>query len=98
MVECMEQGRCQSQYGGGFKSISPECKCESKPNKYKADILDRAVREYTLQIVLEQCVEHAHQRRRAAEGKNYNPPPPDRRPEQIEHDADEGVDRDLGHH
>ena len=30
--------------------------------------------------------------------EHHHAPPPVRRPEQVEHDADEAVDRDLGHH
>ena len=34
----------------------------------------------------------------AADGEHHHAPPDGRRPEQIEGDADEGIDRDLGHH
>ena len=54
--------------------------------------------EQPLEIVLHQRIEHAHHRGDAAEREHHHAPPPGRRAEQIEHDADEAVDRDLGHH
>ena len=69
-----------------------------KPDEDDADILDRVVGEQALEIVLHQRIEHAHDAGDAGERQHHHAPPPLRRPEQIEDDAHEAVDRDLGHH
>ena len=53
--------------------------------------------EQPLQIVLHQRVEHAHDAGDAGESEHQHAPPPGGIAEEIEHDAHEGVDRDLGH-
>ena len=68
-----------------------------EPDEDDADILDRVIGEQPLQIVLHQRVEHAHDAGDAGERQHHHAPPPSGVAEQVEDDADEGVDRDLGH-
>ena len=70
---------------------------EAEADEDDADILDRVIGEQPLQIVLHQRVEHAHDAGDAGKRQHQHAPPPFGRPEQVEHDAHEGIDRDLGH-
>jgi hypothetical protein len=56
------------------------------------------VGEQALEIVLHQRIQHAHCRGNAADDKHEHAPPPIGRSQQVEHDADETVHRDLCHH
>ena len=47
--------------------------------------------------MLHQSVEHAHHAGDASQRQHQHAPPPFRVAKQVEHDADEGVDCDLGH-
>ena len=71
---------------------------QPKADEDDADILHRVIGEQPLEIVLHQRIEHAHHGGDAAKREHDDAPPPGRRRRQIEHDADEAVDRDLGHH
>ena len=55
------------------------------------------VGEQALEIVLHQRVEHAHDRRHAAQQQDQRAPPPARRAEEIECDPHEAVYGHLGH-
>ena len=54
--------------------------------------------EHAFEVALHQRIEHAHHRGDAADASTDHAPPPVRRSQQVEHDAHEAVDRDLGHH
>jgi hypothetical protein len=63
-----------------------------------ADVLDRRVREQAFHVRLHGGEDHTEERSRQAEGERDDAPPPDLRMEEIEHDAQEPVDRGLEHH
>ena len=71
---------------------------EAKPDIDNADVLHRVVGEQALEIVLHQRIQHAHHGGDAADGEHEHAPPPIGRSQQVEHDADETVHRDLCHH
>ena len=56
------------------------------------------VGKQTLEVMLHEGVEHSHDGGDSAERKHDHAPPPCRLAGEIEHDADEAVDGDLGHH
>ncbi len=63
-----------------------------------ADVLDRVIGEQALEIVLHERPQHAPQARQQADGDQRDPQPARRRPEPLELDADQPVQRDLDHH
>ena len=88
----------QRQRGGGRQSVGGERQRQAEADEDDADVLDRVVGEQALQVVLHQRVEHAEHRGDAAQHQHDHAGPPGRHAEQVEHDADEAVDGDLGHH
>ena len=98
MVEDVQQAGGQRQRGDRRHDESLESKRKPEADVNDADVLDRVVGEQTLEVVLHQRVEDAHHRGGAAERQHHAAPPPGGRPQQIEGNADETVDRDLGHH
>ena len=53
---------------------------KAEPDENDADILDRVIGKQALQIVLHQCVQHAHDGGDAAEREHQHAPPPGWRP------------------
>ncbi len=98
MVEHVEQRCRQRQRRGEDHAVGAEGEREAQADIDDADVLDRVVGEEAFEVVLHQRVEDAHHRGDAAEDKHDRRPPPLDRSEQIEDDADERVDRYLGHH
>ena len=82
----------------GRHAVGLEGERQAEADEDDADVLDRVIGEQALQIVLHQRVEHAEHGGDAAEHQHDHARPPGRRAEQVEDDADEAVDRDLGHH
>jgi len=62
------------------------------------DVLDRVEREQALQVVLEERVDDAADRRESAEPDDDRPEPEREHTEPIDEHADEPVDRNLDHH
>ena len=98
VVEHVEQRRGQRQRRAGGQPVGAERQRQAEADEDDADVLDRVVGEQPLQVVLHQRVEHAEHRGDAAERQHDDAGPPGRRAQQVEDDADEAVDRDLGHH
>ena len=98
MIEHVQQPGSERQRRRHHQALRLERERKAERGENDADVLDGAVGEHALDVVLHQRVEHAHHRGDAADGEHEHAPPPVRRAEQIEHDADEAVDRDLGHH
>ena len=71
---------------------------ETEADEDDADVLDRVIGEQPLDVVLHQGAEHAEQAGDAGERDDEDAPPPGRRAVEVEDDADEAVDGDLGHH
>ena len=97
VVEDVQQRRGEGERRGPAKPEGLETQREAEADEDDADILDRVIGEQPLQIMLHQRVEHAHDAGDAGKRQHQHAPPPFGRPEQIEHDAHEGIDRDLGH-
>ena len=97
MIEAVEQ-RCRHRHGscsgkpGGFEG-------QRQPKAYEddADVLDRRIGKHAFQIIIKHGVKKAEHRRRGAQKQEGQGPPPDRCSQQVEDDADDAVDRDLGH-
>ena len=98
MVEHVQQRGRHRQRRRKLHAVRPKRHRKAQADEDDPDILDRGIGEQPLEILLHQRVEHAENRSDAAETQRDQAPPPDRRAEQVEHDADEAVDRDLGHH
>ena len=81
----------------GGHAVGLEGEREAQADEDDADVLDRAVGEQPLEVALHQGAEHAEHGADAADRQHHDAPPPGRRAHQIEHDAHEAVDRDLGH-
>ena len=79
-------------------STGAKRQCEAEPDEDDPDVLDRVIGEQTLQIMLHQRVEHAEHGGDASDGKHDQARPPRRFADQIEHDPDEAIDGDFGHH
>ena len=97
VVEDVEQRRGEGERGGARHAVGPEGEREAEADEDQADVLDGRIGEHPLQVVLHQGVEDAEHGGGRAEGKHQRRPPPRGRADEIEDDADEGVDRDLGH-
>ncbi len=97
MVEGVKDrgGRCDR--GRRIHPVGLEGKRQTKPDENDPDILDRRIGEQLFQIVLHQCEQSAKYGRDAAEDQDQRPPPPAGRSQKIEGDADETVNRHLGH-
>ena len=98
VVEDVEQRRGQRQRRGGVQAVGDERQRQAEADEDDADVLHRVVGEQALQVMLHQRVEHAEHGGDAAQHQHDHAGPPARHAQQVEHDADEAVDRDLGHH
>ena len=98
MIEDVQEPRGERERRGGAHAVRLEGKRKAEADKDDPDILDGVIGEQALEIVLHQRVEDAQHASGAGEHKDEHAPPPHRRTEQIEHDPDKAVDRDLGHH
>ena len=98
VIEDVEQRRGERERRRGRHAVGLEGEREAEADEDDADVLDRAVGEQPLEVALHEGAEHAEHGGDAAEREHDDAPPPGRRAEQIEDDADEAVDRDLGHH
>ncbi len=97
VIEDVEEGRSQRERRRGRHLVRLEGERQAKADEDDADVLHRVIGEQALEVVLHQGVQHAHHRGHAAYQRHHGTPPPARRPEQVEHDAHESIDRDLGH-
>ena len=89
-------GECERR--SARHAIGLEGERQAQPDEDDADVLDRAVGEQPFQVALHDGIKHAEHGGGAAEHQHHAAPPPDGRPEQIEDDADEAIDRHFGHH
>src|SRR5262249_940037 len=69
----------------------------TKSDENDPDVLNRVIREQPLEVVLHQCVKHAHHRGDSAERQHQHAPPPGGRADEVEYDAHEAVDGDFRH-
>jgi hypothetical protein len=67
MVEGVQQGGGQRERGRAAHLVCLEGERETETDEDDADVLDRAVREQALEIILHERVEHAHHRGHAAD-------------------------------
>jgi len=98
MIEDVKQRRGGRQRCRPSHVVSSESQSKSEADENDADVLDGVIREQALEIVLHQRVQHAEDGAGAAEEEHHTSRPPGRRSHQVEHDANEAVHRDLGHH
>ena len=78
-------------------AVGAEGQRQAQRHEDHADILDRRIGEHALEIAVEHGIEQPQHGRQRAEHDRRQRPPPGRRPQQIEGDAHEAVDRHLGH-
>ncbi len=98
MVEHMEQGGGQRERRRPIDAVGLERQRKAEPDEDDPDILHRVIGQQPLEIVLHQRVEHAEHGRDAAEREHDAGWATSRLAEQIEDDAHEAIDGDLGHH
>jgi len=97
VVEDVEQRGGEAERGGGRHGIRFEGQREPQPDEDDADVLHRVVGQQPLEIVLHQGMQDTEHGRHPAQQNHQGAPPPERWTEQVEHDARETVDGDLGH-
>ena len=98
MIEHVQQAGRERERSRPRHSVRLEGERKAKSDENDPDVLNRVVREQPLEVVLHQCVKHAHHRGDPAERQHQHAPPPGGRADEVEHDAHEAVDGDLGHH
>ena len=98
MVEDVQEAGGERERRRQRHAVGLERERKAEPDEDDPDVLHRVVREQPLEVVLHERVEHAHDGGDAAEREHHHAPPPGGRAEQIEDDAHEAVDGDLGHH
>jgi hypothetical protein len=98
VVEDVEQPGGERERRARSDAIRLEGQREAEPDEDDADILDRVIGEQAFQVMLHQRVKDAHHRGDAAQHQHDHAGPPARRIQEVEDDADEAIDRNLGHH
>ena len=98
VIENVEQRGCQRKRCGSRHIVRRKSERKTEADEDDPNVLDRVVGEQSLEVVLHQGAEHAEHARRSSERDHDDAPPPGRRPVEVEDDADEAVDRDLGHY
>jgi hypothetical protein len=71
---------------------------KAEPDKNDADVLDGRPGQQAFGVVLHQSLQHAEHGAEAADREHQRARPPGQVARKVEHDADEAVDGDLGHH
>ncbi len=97
MVEHVEERGGERKRGRDVHAVGTEREREPEADEDDADVLDRMIGEQPLEIVLHERIEHAERRGDAAEREHHESAPRSRRADEIEYDAHEAVDADLGH-
>ena len=97
MVEHVQEPGGERQRRRPGHAVGLECQRQTQPDEDDPDILHRVIGQKPLEVVLHQRIQHAHHAGDAGERQHERAPPPRRIAEQVEHDAHEGVDGDLGH-
>ena len=98
MIEDVEKRGGERQRRGEPHAVRLERERQAEPDEDDADILDRVIGEQPLEVVLHERVENAHHGGDAADREHNDAPPPGGAAGEVEYDADESVDRDLGHY
>ena len=98
MIEDVEQRRGRRQRGRPRHVVGGERQPKTQTDEDDADVLDGVIGEQALEIVLHQRMQDAQDRAGAAEEEHDAARPPGGRAHEVEHDANEAVHRDLGHH
>ncbi len=97
VVERVKERGGERERGRRLHSVRLERQRQAERREDNPDVLDRAIGERPLEIALHHRGERAQSRGEAADHEARRSPPPAWRGKKIEGDADEGVDRDLGH-
>ncbi len=97
MIENVEQCRRECERRCQLKAVGLERQREAKAHEDDADVLDRAVGEKAFDVLFHHGVQNSRDGGDAAKEEHDHARRPGRRPQQVEYDADETVDRDLGH-
>jgi hypothetical protein len=97
MIERMQECRGHGDRCGVMLAVGAEGERQAQRHEDHADILDRRVGEHALEVAVEHGIEQAQHGRQRAQDDRRQRPPPGGRPQQVEGDADEAVDRHLGH-
>ena len=97
VVEHVKQRRREGERRRELQAVGLEGQRKAEADEDDADIFDRAVGEQALEILFHHGVEDPHDGGDAAEEEHDHARRPGRRSQQIEDDANEAVDRDLGH-
>ena len=98
VVEDVKQRRGEGQRRRQALAIGLKRQRQPEADKDDADILDGRIGQQPFEVALHQRIENTHHRGDAAERQHHHARGPIRTAEQIEHHADEAVDRHLGHH
>ena len=93
----MEQRRSHGDRRSCWHRIRLESKRKPQADEDDTYVLDGAVGQELLQVTLKNSREQAHHCARGAEHQQRYTPPPSRRAAEVENDADEAIDGDLGH-
>ena len=98
VVEHVQQRRGEGDRRPGRLALGGEEDRGAEAERDDADVLDRVEGEQPLEVVLDERVEDAAERREQADGEDDQPDPERRRRRPLEEDADEAVEGDLDHH
>jgi hypothetical protein len=98
MGQAVVEHRGHRQRRQRIHAIGVEDQGQADGDGDQADVLDRGIRQQALHVALHRAVEHAEDRREQADRQGNHAPPPDRRVQQVEADAQQAVDRRLQHH
>jgi hypothetical protein len=97
MIEDVEECGRHRHRRRGVLGVGAEGQCQAQRHEDHADILDRRIGQYALEVAVEHGVEQAQHRRHCTQNDGRERPSPGGRAEQVEGDAHEAVDRHLGH-
>ena len=97
VIDRVVQRRCQRQDGEPGHAAGPEHEPDAEGDADDADVLDAAVRQKSLQVVLDEGREDAPQGGRSAQRQEQAAPPGRPTAEEVEADAQETVDPQLDH-
>ena len=98
MIQRVQQSGGQGDRGPDVVAAGAEDEARAEAEDDDPDVLDRVEREQTLQVVLEERIDDAADRRQRTECQHQHADPDRQRSDPVDEDANEAVDRDLDHH
>jgi hypothetical protein len=98
VIDRVQEGGRQRERRPFVRTPCPQQQAGADTEQDDADVLDRVEREQPLELVLEDRVDDACDRRNAADGEDKDAVPRRQLAEPLDEDADETVDGHLDHH